>query len=293
VTSGAQTQAQVLRRAHQLFPRFRIGARIETRGRAGDGQRAHQLAAGGEHRHRHRRSLVRAHIRRTGDLLVGKLIGDAGIGIGITPKGKVVCVGMNFHSHAAELGLPTPKFPNLWAKFTESMIGPGDDIQLPAESELCDYEVELTIVIGRAARRVTEEEAARAIAGFCVGNDSSVRDWQLRTREAMQGKAWEGMTPTGPWITSADEVDGARSLAMRTWVNGELRQDSSTADMIFTPAWLVAYISTFVTLKPGDVILTGTPSGVGFTRKPPLYLKHGDLVRCEIEGLGAIENRCS
>ncbi|MES2536510.1 MAG: fumarylacetoacetate hydrolase family protein [Pseudomonadota bacterium] len=207
--------------------------------------------------------------------------------------GKIICVGMNFHSHAAELGMPIPKHPNLWSKFTESMIGPDDAIQLPPESDCCDYEVELTIVIGRATRRISEADAESAIAGFCVGNDSSVRDWQQRTREVTQGKAWEGMTPTGPYVTSADEVNGARGLRMLTQVNGLTCQDSSTSDMIFSPAWLVAYISTFVTLQPGDLILTGTPSGVGFTKKPPVYLKHGDLVRCEIEGLGAIENRCS
>ncbi|MEO8753651.1 MAG: fumarylacetoacetate hydrolase family protein [Casimicrobiaceae bacterium] len=206
--------------------------------------------------------------------------------------GKVICVGLNYRSHAAEMGLPIPKYPNLWAKFAESMIGPDDGIHLPPESPCCDYEVELTIVIGRDARRVDERDAAAAIAGYCVGNDTSVRDWQVRTREALQGKAWEGMTPTGPCITSLDDLGDASNLYLRTYLNGELRQDGSTSDMVFSPAWLVSYISTFVTLKPGDLILTGTPSGVGFTRKPPLYLKPGDLVRCEIQGLGAIENRC-
>ncbi len=210
----------------------------------------------------------------------------------IPEPGKIFCVGMNFHSHAVELGMPIPKYPNLWAKFSSSMIGPHDDIQLPFESETGDYEVELVIIIGRSVRRATEEQAAKAIAGFCVGNDSSVREWQARTREIMQGKAWEGMTPTGPCITTIDESGDARDLQMRTFVNGELRQDCSTSDMIFSPAWLVAYISTFITLSPGDIILTGTPSGVGFTKKPPMYLKAGDIVRCEIEGLGQIDNLC-
>ncbi|MES2414948.1 MAG: fumarylacetoacetate hydrolase family protein [Pseudomonadota bacterium] len=219
---------------------------------------------------------------------------DARFAAPIPNPGKIFCVGMNYHSHAAELGMPIPKYPNLWAKFTESMIGPFDDIHLPLaeESTQGDYEVELTIVMGRKARRVKEEEASDFVAGYCTGNDSSVRDWQSRTREIMQGKAWEHMTPTGPWVTTPEEFPDVNNLSMRTHVNGELRQDSNTSDMIFTPAWLVAYISTFITLQPGDIILTGTPSGVGFGRKPPVYLKSGDLVRCEIEGLGAIENRC-
>ncbi len=213
----------------------------------------------------------------------------------ISNPGKVFCVGMNYHSHAAELGMPIPKYPNLWAKFTESMIGPSDDIHLPPpeESTSGDYEVELVIVIGRTCRRISEAEALGAVAGFCVGNDSSVRDWQVRTREIMQGKAWEHMTPTGPWLTTLDELAEPSALKMSVHVNGEIRQDSSTSDMIFSPAWLVAYISTFITLQPGDLILTGTPSGVGFTRKPPVFLRAGDVVRCEIEGLGIIENRCS
>lgn len=209
----------------------------------------------------------------------------------IPKPGKILCAGMNYRSHAEELGLPVPPYPNLFAKFQESLIGPYDPMSIPLESTSCDYEVELVIVIGREVRRANEQAAKEAIGGFCVGNDGSVRDWQLRTREAMQGKAWEGMSSFGPCVTTRDEIGDGSGLGIRCHVNGELRQESNTADMVFSCPWLVSYISTFTTLKPGDIIFTGTPSGVGFTRKPPLYLRRGDVVRCEIDRLGAIENR--
>ncbi len=205
---------------------------------------------------------------------------------------KVLCIGLNYRSHAAEMGVELPKFPGMWAKFARSLIGPADPIRLPAASRQCDFEVELGIVIGRSVRGASATEARAAIAGYTVCNDVSVRDWQFRTREALQGKAWEAMTPVGPVLVTPDEIDHARDLRLECYVDGERMQDGRTSDLIFDPAYLVSYISTFVTLEPGDLILTGTPSGVGFKRTPPRFLVPGSEVVTRIEGIGELRNRC-
>jgi acylpyruvate hydrolase len=205
---------------------------------------------------------------------------------------KVLCIGLNYRSHAAEMGVEPPQYPGIWAKFTRSLIGARDVIRLPRSSEQCDFEVELTIVIGREARDVSDVEARAAIAGYTVANDISVRDWQFRTREALQGKAWEAMTPIGPVLVTPDEIDHARDLRVECFVDGERMQDGRTSDLIFDPGFLVSYISTFITLEPGDLILTGTPSGVGFKRNPPQFLKDGQTVLTRIEGIGELVNRC-
>ncbi len=205
---------------------------------------------------------------------------------------KILCIGLNYRSHAQELGVQPPKHPNIWAKFTRSIIGARDPIALPRASEQCDFEVELGIVIGAELRYGSRDEALPAIAGYTVCNDVSVRDWQLRTREALQGKAWERMTPIGPLLVTPDEIDHARDLRVECLVDGVPKQDARTSDMIFGPAELVSYISTFITLEPGDLILTGTPAGVGFTRKPPEYLRPGHVVHTRIEGIGELVNEC-
>jgi 2-keto-4-pentenoate hydratase/2-oxohepta-3-ene-1,7-dioic acid hydratase in catechol pathway len=203
---------------------------------------------------------------------------------------KILAIGLNYADHVAESGRETPEFPVVFNKQSTSVTGPYDPVHLPRASHVLDYEGELGIVIGRYARHVPRERAAEVIAGYVVVNDVSVRDWQLRTPTMTMGKSFDTHCPFGPWITTADEVDDPQSLGLRTWVNGELRQDSSTKELIFGCFELVEHLSTAFTLEPGDVIPTGTPSGVGIAMKPPRLLVAGDVVRIEIEGLGQIEN---
>ncbi len=203
---------------------------------------------------------------------------------------KIICVGQNYLAHIKEQGVKVPEYPTLFNKFRRSLIGPHDDIVLPRVSEEVDWEVELTIVIGRQARHVTGAAAEDAIFGYTILNDTSIRDWQMRTTQWMQGKAFEASTPIGPVVVSRDEVD-PNNLRLWTEVDGTMMQDSSTSDLLFKPAEVVAYCSQIITLEPGDVIATGTPSGVGFARKPPVFLRPGQTVRCGIDGIGELKNR--
>lgn len=204
---------------------------------------------------------------------------------------KVVCVGLNYKTHIEEMGRPLPEYPTLFSKYNDTLLGAGDDILRPDETEQFDWEAELTIVIGKQVRRASAAEAEAAIAGFTVMNDISIRDWQFRTREWTQGKNWDSSTPVGPVMVTPDEVGGVRpALRITTTVNGELMQDDDTGDLVFDPVALVEYVSTMVRLNPGDLIATGTPGGVGHARKPPVYLVAGDEVSCAIEGIGAVTN---
>ncbi|MHA6511224.1 fumarylacetoacetate hydrolase family protein [Tessaracoccus sp. Z1128] len=205
---------------------------------------------------------------------------------------KVVCVGLNYRTHITEMGRPIPEYPTLFTKFSDTLIGATDDIHRPAETDEFDWEAELTLVIGRPVRRATGEEAEAAIAGFTVMNDVTCRDWQFRTREWTQGKNWDSTTPVGPYLVTPDELGGVRpSLAISTTVDGETMQSDSTGDLVFDPVALVEYVSTMIRLNPGDLIATGTPGGVGHARKPPVYLRAGQLVTCTIEGIGSVSNR--
>jgi acylpyruvate hydrolase len=206
---------------------------------------------------------------------------------------KIICVGVNYLSHVREVGMEPPAFPTLFAKFARALIGPRDPIVLPSASRAVDWEVELAFVVGRAVRDVqSDDEALDAIAGYTVLNDVSMRDWQVRTEQWLQGKTFEASTPVGPALVSPDEIDHARALAVSCEVDGETVQKGSTADLIFPPAALVRYVSQFVTLDPGDLITTGTPSGIGASRQPPRYLQAGQHVRTTIEGIGSLENTC-
>jgi acylpyruvate hydrolase len=202
---------------------------------------------------------------------------------------KVVCVGLNYRTHILEMGRDLPEHPTLFAKFTETLTGPADDIVAPVEDTALDWEAELTVVMGSTCRRISESEAIAAIAGYTVANDVSLRSWQFRTKEWLQGKMWEASTPVGPALVTADEWQPGPTVS--TTVNGEKMQEATTGDLLFGPAALVAYISTMITLNPGDLILTGTPGGVGHAHKPPRYLVPGDLVETSIEGLGTLVNR--
>jgi len=206
---------------------------------------------------------------------------------------KVVCVGLNYRNHIQEMGRDLPEHPTLFSKFAETLLGATDDIMLPAETEAFDWEVELAVVIGAKVRRATEAQAEAAIAGFTVLNDITCRDWQFRTREWLQGKNWEATTPVGPYLVTPDELAGGvrPTLDLRLSVDGEQMQSDNTGDLLFDPVDLVQYISTIITLNPGDIIATGTPGGVGHARKPEVYLADGQTVVAEIDGIGQLENR--
>jgi acylpyruvate hydrolase len=209
----------------------------------------------------------------------------------ITNPDKIVCVGLNYRNHILEMGRELPEHPTLFAKFRSTLIGANDEIVLPAVSDQIDWEAELAVIIGQRARHVSEADAPGHIAGYAVLNDVSARDYQNRTLQWLQGKTFEHSTPLGPWLVTSDESPGpARELACE--VDGETMQKSDTADLVFSPAALVSYISSIVTLEPGDVIATGTPGGVGHARKPPRYLAEGETVVTRIAGLGACRNVC-
>lgn len=204
---------------------------------------------------------------------------------------KIICVGLNYRKHILEMGRELPTHPTLFAKLRRALVGANDDIVLPAASDQVDWEAELAIVIGATARHVSVEEAPAAIAGYAVLNDVSVRDFQMRTLQWLQGKTFEKSTPLGPWLVTADESAGPdREIVCE--VDGEVMQRSTTADLVFDPATLVSYISSIITLDPGDVIATGTPGGVGMARTPPRFLADGSVVVTRIEGVGEARNVC-
>ncbi|MFD7875824.1 fumarylacetoacetate hydrolase family protein [Streptomyces sp. NPDC059766] len=205
---------------------------------------------------------------------------------------KVVCVGHNYTDHIREMGRDLPTHPTLFPKFADTLLGANDDLVKPAETDALDWEVELAVVIGKQVRRADEQQAADAIAGFTVMNDISVRDWQFRTIEWTQGKIWEATTPVGPYVVTPDEVGGTRpALRVTTTVDGRVMQQDDTGTRLFDPVFLVRYISTVITLRPGDIIATGTPAGVGNARAPKVFLLPGQTVVTEITGLGACTNR--
>jgi acylpyruvate hydrolase len=202
---------------------------------------------------------------------------------------KIVCVGLNYRNHILEMGRELPEHPTLFAKFPEALIGPYDPVVLPAHAgDAVDWEGEVAVVVGRTARRLTVAEAEDAIAGYAVINDVTMRDFQYRTPQWLQGKTFEATTPFGPWLTTLDAVDPGGELV--TEVDGEAVQRTAIDDMVFGPAALVAYISQILTLHPGDVIATGTPGGVGHARRPPRYLAPGQELVTSITGLGTLRN---
>jgi 2-keto-4-pentenoate hydratase/2-oxohepta-3-ene-1,7-dioic acid hydratase in catechol pathway len=204
--------------------------------------------------------------------------------------GKVFAIGLNYSDHCHEAGLEPPKNQVWFCKAVTSINGPHDSIELPWVSQQLDYECELVAVIGKRCRNVTPEKANQVIFGYCIGNDVSVRDWQLNTSQWSLGKSFDTHAPIGPWITTVDEVD-PHHLDICCLVNGDVRQRSNTKHLIFNTYQQVAHLSQAMSLEPGDLIFTGTCGGVGAARKPPVWLVAGDIVRIEIESLGAIENQ--
>jgi acylpyruvate hydrolase len=205
--------------------------------------------------------------------------------------GKVICIGLNYVAHIQETKREESDYPVLFPKFASSLAGAYDELPLPPESEAVDYEGELAVIIGATARRVAREQALAHVAGLAVANDVTMRDYQYKTHQWMQGKAWDAVTPLGPELVTLDEAGDGTGLLLRTTLNGDPVQESSTDLMIFDIPTLIATITEFTTLEPGDVILTGTPSGVGFRREPPLLLSDGDVLITEVEGIGRLENR--
>ncbi len=207
---------------------------------------------------------------------------------------KIICIGLNYADHAAESGMPIPEEPIIFSKYTSSIIGPGGEIRVPPTSQKTDYEVELVVVIGTGGRDISEADAMNYVAGYTVGHDVSARDYQLEKPggQWMLGKTFDTFAPIGPDIVTSDEVADPHTLAIRCELNGETVQDSNTAQLIFNVPQLIAYLSHVFTLAPGDLIFTGTPPGVGMARDPQIWLKPGDKVVCEVEGLGRLENTC-
>jgi 2-keto-4-pentenoate hydratase/2-oxohepta-3-ene-1,7-dioic acid hydratase in catechol pathway len=206
---------------------------------------------------------------------------------------KYLAIGLNYRKHVEEavrLGLKIPDTQLWFNKQVSCVHPPYDAIHMPKVSDKLDYEAELGVVIGQRCRHVSPEQARSVIAGYLVCNDVSVRDWQTRSQTMTLGKSFNTHGPIGPWILTDDEVPDPHALRLRTWVNGEVRQDSNTADMLYNIHEQIAHLSTVMTLEPGDVLATGTPSGVGIGMVPPCFLKVGDVVRVEVEGIGYIEN---
>jgi 2-keto-4-pentenoate hydratase/2-oxohepta-3-ene-1,7-dioic acid hydratase in catechol pathway len=205
---------------------------------------------------------------------------------------KIVCLGLNYRDHAAESGSPIPRDPVLFSKYATALIGQGDNIVLPPVSHEVDYEAELVIVVGKRGRDIRLDQAMAYVAGYTIGHDVSARDWQLKKdgKQWMVGKTFDTFAPTGPHLVTADEVPDPQRLGIRLRLNGQLMQDSNTSQMIFSVGTTLAYLSQVFTLEPGDLVFTGTPPGVGVARKPPVFLKGGDVVEVEIDGLGVLRN---
>jgi acylpyruvate hydrolase len=229
----------------------------------------------------------------------GKTLNQQGIvyaidGVWLLPPvlrpGKVICLGLNYRDHAAEAGMEVPAYPVLFHKVAGSLIGHNQPIVVPRISNRIDYEGELAIIIGRGGKYIAEDEAYSYIAGYTAANDVSARDLQFRTSQWTTGKMLDTFGPLGPALVTRDEVPNPHTLSIKTILNGQILQDGNTADMIFGVPFIVKYISEIVTLEPGDVILTGTPAGIGNTRKPPVFMKPGDTVTVEIGHVGVLTN---
>jgi 2-keto-4-pentenoate hydratase/2-oxohepta-3-ene-1,7-dioic acid hydratase in catechol pathway len=203
---------------------------------------------------------------------------------------KIICIGLNYRRHVEESGMAIPTLPVLFSKFSNTIAAPNEQIVLPSNAVEYDYEAELGVVIGKRARNISEQDALSYVLGYCNTDDLSARDLQFRTSQWLLGKTLDQFSPIGPYLVTADEVSDPQALDIRCWVNGALRQNSNTADMIFSVAYLVSYISQYMTLEPGDVISTGTPEGVVFGMKEKIWLKPGDEVTIEIAGLGRLTN---
>jgi 2-keto-4-pentenoate hydratase/2-oxohepta-3-ene-1,7-dioic acid hydratase in catechol pathway len=221
------------------------------------------------------------------------LLAEEGLVLGpcVPNPGKIIGVGLNYRRHAIESGMAIPETPVLFSKFNNTIAAPNEIVPLPETAEQYDYEVELAVIVGQRGRNIPKESALSYVFGYCTANDLSARDLQMRTGQWLLGKTLDKFMPIGPYLVTADEIEDPQNLGLKCWVNGELRQNSNTADMIFSVAELISYISQYFTLEPGDLISTGTPEGVvmGMTHK--LWLNPGDTVTVEVNGLGRLTNK--
>lgn len=236
------------------------------------------------------RSDWRAHVeaqRSAGGAVIAET--DAVYANPLPAPGKIICCGLNYADHIAEAGRATPEYPTLFAKFPDTLTGPSDEVRMPGSTKV-DWEAELAVVVGAVLSRATVEEARAGIAAYTVSNDISARDWQARTLQWFQGKAFDASTPLGPVLVTADAIDPKAGLDIRCAINGEVVQDSNTRELVFDAADLVAYVSTFTTLRPGDIILSGTPGGTGLGLEPQRFLADGDILTTTIEGIGELRN---
>jgi 2-keto-4-pentenoate hydratase/2-oxohepta-3-ene-1,7-dioic acid hydratase in catechol pathway len=210
----------------------------------------------------------------------------------LTNPGKIICLGLNYRDHAAESGMPVPREPVLFCKYGNAVAGPGDPIVLPPDSEQVDYEAELVFVLGKGGRNIPADAALEYVAGYTCGHDVSARDYQLQRGggQWMVGKTWDTFAPMGPVLITADEGLDPHNLPIRCVLNGEVMQNSSTSQLVFDIPATIAYLSRIMTLEAGDVVFTGTPPGVGMARKPPVFLKPGDTVEIQIDGIGVLRN---
>lgn len=203
---------------------------------------------------------------------------------------KLICVGLNYRDHVAESRMEIPKVPTIFNKFSNVVIGPGEPIVLPKASQQPDYEAEFAFVIGRGGRHIPASRAMEHVFGYTIVNDVSARDFQMATSQWLMGKTFDTFAPMGPWLVTADEIQNPHELDISLEISGERLQNSNTRELIFKIPELIEFVSSVVTLEPGDVVSTGTPSGVGFARKPPRYLKTGDVVVIRVEGIGELRN---
>jgi len=208
----------------------------------------------------------------------------------ITRPGKIICVGLNYHDHCREQSIEPPSYPMLFSKFANAVSDPGAPVTRPRATDKLDLECELAVVIGRRASRIGPDEAAAAIFGYTIVNDVTMRDLQREDRQWLRAKGSDGFAPMGPVVVTAEEIGSPDELRLRSSVNGETWQDSTTAEMVFDVPTIVSFASRTITLEPGDIIATGTPAGVGHYQLPPRYLVGGDVMRCEIDGIGSISN---
>ena len=215
---------------------------------------------------------------------------DVEVAASVPQSGKIICIGLNYRDHAEESGMAIPTKPVIFSKFSSCIIAPNEPIVIPEESTQTDYEAELAVIIGRVATNVNRTDALNYVFGYANFNDVSARDFQFADAQWQRGKSCDTFAPIGPFIATADEVPDPQNLSIKFRLNGGTMQNSTTGQMIFGVAELIEYLSRYFTLEPGDIIATGTPPGVGFARKPPVYLKDGDVCEVEIEGLGVLSN---
>lgn len=204
---------------------------------------------------------------------------------------RVFGIGLNYSDHAAETGRPVPSVQTWFMKQPTAINNPYGEVHKPVVSNTLDYEVEIVVIIGKKCRHVPVDRAGEVILGYCIGNDVTVRDWQIATPTMNMGKGFDTTAPIGPWVVTPDEIGDIANLRLRSILNGEIMQNGCVGDLVFNVPQMIAHLSTAMTLLPGDVIFTGTPAGVGIARKPPVFMKAGDIIRCEIDGIGFIESK--